>query len=150
MRAMEISRSGLDVEWQRLQVIAQNLANLNTTRTSTGEPFRAMRLLSGPRADFAQMISGKGSARLEGKGAAQSFGGVQVLGMESTGAGFRRVHEPSHPHADSEGFVSYPDVDHAGEMTLMIKTSRTYEANLTAMNIAHQMYSRALELGRGQ
>jgi flagellar basal-body rod protein FlgC len=61
----------------------------------------------------------------------------------------RRVHEPGHPHADTDGFVSYPAVDHAGEMTLMIKTSRSYEANLTAMNIAHQMYNRALELGRG-
>jgi flagellar basal-body rod protein FlgC len=142
MRAMEISRSGMDVEWQRLQVIAQNLANLNTTRTATGEPFRAMRLVSGPRGDFASMISGKGSA--------QQFGGVQVMGMEATGSGFRRVHEPGHPHADADGFVNYPDIDHAGEMTLMIKTSRTYEANLTAMNIAQQMYSRALELGRGQ
>lgn len=140
MRAMEISRSGLDVEWQRLQVIAQNLANLNTTRTGSGEPFRPMQLLSGPRGDFAGMISGKGSA--------QQLGGVQVMGLEPTPGGFRRVHEPGHPHADSEGFVSYPDIDHAGQMTLMIKTSRTYEANLTAMNIAHQMYSRALELGR--
>ena len=139
MRAMEISRSGLDVEWQRLQVIAQNLANLNTTRTATGEPFRAMHLLTGPRGDFAQMLSGKGSAQL---------GGVQVMGMEASGSGFRRVHEPNHPHADAEGFVSYPDIDHAGQMTLMIKTSRTYEANLTAMNLAQQMYSRALELGR--
>ena len=140
MRAMEISRSGLDVEWQRLQVIAQNLANLNTTRTATGEPFRAMRLLSGPRADFQSLLGGKGSA--------QQLGGVQVMGMEAAGTGFRRVHEPGHPHADAEGFVSYPDIDHAGEMTLMIKTSRTYEANLTAMNIAQQMYSKALELGR--
>lgn len=140
MRAMEISRSGLDVEWQRLQVIAQNLANLNTTRTATGEPFRAMRLLTGPRGDFAQVLAGKAGA--------QQLHGVQVMGMETAGSGFRRVHEPGHPHADAEGFVSYPDIDHAGEMTLMIKTSRTYEANLTAMNLAHQMYSRALELGR--
>jgi flagellar basal-body rod protein FlgC len=98
-----------------------------------------MHLLSGPRADFAGMIGGKGRAQL---------GGVQVMGMEAMPGGFRRVHEPGHPHADAEGFVSYPDVDHAGQMTLMIKTSRVYEANLTAMNIAHQMYSRALELGR--
>ena len=141
MRAMEISRSGLDVEWQRLQVIAQNLANLNTTRTAAGEPFRAMHLLTGPRGgNFAEMVGGKAGP--------QDFGGVQVMGMEANGRGFRRVHEPSHPHADAEGFVSYPDIDHAGQMTLLIKTSRTYEANLTAMNLAQQMYSRALELGR--
>ena len=140
MRAMEISRSGLDVEWQRLQVIAQNLANLNTTRTATGEPFRAMRLLTGPSGDFAQMLAGKASA--------QQPQGVRVMGLEAAGSSFRRVHEPGHPHADAQGFVTYPDIDHAGEMTLMIKTSRSYEANLTAMNLAQQMYSRALELGR--
>jgi flagellar basal-body rod protein FlgC len=140
MRAMEISRSGLEVEWQRLQVIAQNLANLNTTRTATGEPFRPLQLLSGPRGDFARMLGGKGGA--------QQLRGVQVMGLEPTATGFRRVHEPGHPHADAEGFVSYPDIDHAGQMTLMIKASRSYEANLTAMNLAHQMYSRALELGR--
>ncbi len=140
MRAMEISRSGLEVEWQRLQVIAQNLANLNTTRTATGEPFRPLQLLSGPKGDFTRMLSGNGSA--------QQLRGVQVMGLEPVAAGFRRVHEPGHPHADAEGFVSYPDIDHAGQMTLMIKASRSYEANLTAMNLAHQMYSRALELGR--
>ncbi|HEY0148100.1 MAG TPA: flagellar basal body rod protein FlgC [Allosphingosinicella sp.] len=140
MRAMEISRSGLDVEWQRLQVIAHNIANVNTTRTAEGDPFRPMRLLSGPRADFAKLLSGSADPR--------GLSGVRVLGLDSAGAGVRRVHEPNHPHADPEGFVTYPDLDHAGEMTLMIKTSRAYEANLTAMNIAHQMYSRALELGR--
>ena len=141
MKAMEISRSGLDVEWQRLQVIAQNLANLNTSRMESGEPYRPMRLLSGPRSDFAALM---GSAVTDQAGPR----GVQVLGMEAIPGNFRRVYEPGHPHADAEGFVSYPDLDHAGEMTLLIKASRSYEANLVAMNIAHQMYSRALELGR--
>ena len=139
MRAMEISRSGLDVEWQRLQVIASNLANVNTTRTVSGEPFRPMRLLSGPGTDFAAMVAGN---RMP------AGAGVQVMGLEPTGGSLRRVYEPGHPHADPEGFVSYPDLHLAGEMTLMIKTSRAYEANLTAMNIAHQMYARAMELGR--
>jgi flagellar basal-body rod protein FlgC len=139
MRAMEISRSGLDVEWQRLQVIAQNLANANTSRTASGDPFRPMRLLSGPRADFARLLA-------EGK--TGQPGGVEVMGIEAMPGNLRRVYEPGHPHADAEGFVTYPDIDLAGEMTLMIQTSRSYEANLVAMNIAHQMYSRALEFGR--
>lgn len=140
MRAMEISRSGMDVEWQRLQVIAQNLANLNTSRTASGDPFRPMRLVSGPKTNFAQLMAGTAaSSRPEG---------VQVMGLEAMAGNVRRVREPGHPHADADGFVTYPEIDHASEMTLMIKTSRTYEANLTAMNIAHQMYSRALELGR--
>jgi len=140
MQAMEISRSALDVEWQRLQVIAQNLANMNSTRTASGDPVRAMRLLSGPRGDFASMM--------KGNVAPSALRGVEVLGLEATANGFRRVYDPHHPHADAQGFVTYPDVDHAGEMTLMIKTSRIYEANLTAINLAHQMYTRALELGR--
>ncbi|HZF44364.1 MAG TPA: flagellar basal body rod protein FlgC [Sphingomonadaceae bacterium] len=141
MRAVEISRSALNVEWQRLQVIAQNLANLNTTRTANGEPFRPMRLLSGPDIDFATMMARGGRA-------ARDVGGVRVMGMEASGGNLRRVHEPGHPHADAQGFVSYPDIDHAGEMTLMIKTSRAYEANLTTMNIARQMYARALDIGK--
>ena len=140
MDAIEISRTGLDVEWQRLQVIAQNLANMNTSRTMGGGPYRAMRLVSGPRLDFGTLMSG---------GAEQPMG-VEVLALEPTmGGGVRRVHEPGHPDADAQGFVTYPDIDHASEMTLLIKTSRVYEANLTALSIAQQMYSRAAELGRG-
>jgi flagellar basal-body rod protein FlgC len=138
LRASEISRSGLDVEWQRLQVIAENLANMNTTRTASGEPYRPARLVSGPTGRFGGLMSG----------AAAAPGGVGVIGVERMPGGFRRVYEPAHPHADEGGFVSYPDIDHAGEMTLLIQTSRSYEANLTALNIAHQMYSRAMELGR--
>lgn len=139
MDAMAISRTGLDVEWQRLQVIAQNLANINTTRTGAGDPFRPMRLLSGPQVDFAHLV----------KADQKQPAGVEVLGLEPmAGGSTRRVYEPGHPHADVDGFVTYPDIDHASEMTLLIRTSRAYEANLTAMSIAQQMYSRAAELGK--
>lgn len=134
MDAMEISRTGLDVEWQRLQVIAQNLANMNTTRDAAGGVFRPQRLLSGPQAEFSAIVRGAPK-------------GVAVRGTAAMGGGGRRVHEPDHPHADAEGYVTYPEIDHAGEMTLLIKTSRAYEANLTAFSIAQQMYARALDLG---
>ena len=140
MDAVEISRSALDVEWQRLQVIAQNLANASTSRTAAGDPFRPMRLLSGPKADFAHLVRG---ARADAKAT-----GVEILGLEPMAGGVRKVHEPGHPDADADGMVSYPDIDQASEMTLLIKTSRAYEANLTAMSIAQQMYSRAAELGK--
>lgn len=140
MDAMQISRTGLDVEWQRLQVIAQNLANVNTSRTASGEPFRAMRLVSGPKDGFARAMANADNSRAPR--------GVQVLGLEAMPGGTRRVYEPGDPQADASGYVSYPAIDHAGEMTLLIRTSRAYEANLTAMNMSHQMYSRALELGR--
>lgn len=137
MDPMSISRTGLDIEWRRLEVIAANLANLNTTRTALGDPFQPMRLVSGPRMDF--------NAHLE---QAAGLAGVQVYGLEPTGGAPRRVHEPAHPHADAEGFVTYPDIDHAGEMTLLVQTARAYEANLVALNAGRQMYAKALEIGR--
>lgn len=140
MKAAEISRSGLDVEWQRLQVIAENLANMNTSRTASGGPYHPMRLLSGPEASFRHHIDGRNPD--------PSAQRVAVLGLEPIAGGVRRVHEPGHPHADADGFVTYPDIDQASEMTLMIKTARVYEANLTAMSIAQQMYARALDIGK--
>lgn len=139
MTPMQISRTGLDVEWQRLQVIAQNLANVDTSRTASGQPFQAMSLVSGPATDFADIIAQKG---------AKGPTGVKVLGVEPTSGGFRRVYQPGDPQADKQGFVSYPAVDHAEEMTLLIRTSRAYEANLTALTMASQMYGQALQLGR--
>jgi len=139
MKAAEISRSGMDVEWQRLQIIAHNLANMQTPSNGAGEPFRPLRLVSGPRASFAGTMQ---ASRTD------SPGGARVMSVEPVPGAVRRVHEPGHPHADATGFVTYPDINQAAEMTLLLRTSRIYEANLTALSIAHQMYSRALELGR--
>ena len=137
MDAVSIGMSGLDVEWQRLQVIAQNLANMNSTRGENGDVYRPMTLVSGANS-FGAMIDGSAMAPT----------GVHVVSIEAQANGLRRVYEPTHPHADSEGFVTYPNVDHAAEMTLMIKTSRAYEANLVAVSMAQQMYLHALDIGR--
>lgn len=139
MKAMEISLTGLNVEWRRLEVIADNLANVSTTRTATGEPYRAMRLVSGPRGGFARYLEADGS---------QAPVGVAVYGVEPVNLPPRRVYEPANPQAGPDGYVSYPGFDHAAEMTLMVKTSRAYEANVVAMNLARQMYVKAMELGR--
>jgi flagellar basal-body rod protein FlgC len=138
--AMAISRSGLDVEWQRLQIIAQNLANLNTSRTATGDPYRALRLISGPDATFATTLARKGAVSQPTT--------VKVLGVEAEPGGRKRVYDPTDPSAGVDGFVDLPNIDQAGEMTLMIRASRSYEANLTALAIERQMFSRALDLGR--
>lgn len=137
MDAVQISRTGLDVEWRRMEVIASNLANLNTTRTALGEVFRPLRLVSGPKTSFGAELN-----------ASTALQGVQIYGVEPQATAPRRVHEPSHPHADSDGYVTYPGVDHAGEMTLLVQTARAYEANLVALNAGRQMYAKALELGR--
>jgi flagellar basal-body rod protein FlgC len=138
MQAMEISRTGLDVEWRRLEVIAQNLAAANSSAAPGTSPYQAMRLVSGPR--FSDHLGGQDKRVLSG---------VRVYGIEPMGLAGRRVHEPGNPNADVDGYVTYPAVDHAAEMTLMVTTSRAYEANVVAMNTARQMYMKALELGRG-
>ena len=140
MQAMEISRTGMDVEWRRLQVIAQNLANMSTVRTADGQPYQAMRLISGPKAGFRQLM--------ERGGDAAALQGVAVYGIEPVEAPPRRVYEPGNPQADSAGFVTYPGFDQASEMTLMVKTSRAYELNLVTLNTARQMYLKGLEVGK--
>ncbi|MEM9584763.1 MAG: flagellar basal body rod protein FlgC [Pseudomonadota bacterium] len=140
MEAIQISMSALDVEWQRLQIIAQNLANMNTTRMADGNIFQPLRLVSGPDINFDALMTGERTP--------EDPAGVHVLGVEAVQNSSRTVFDPNHPHADENGVVTYPNVDHAAEMTLMIKTSRVYEANLTVMSLAEQMYRSALEAGR--
>lgn len=140
MNALEISRTGLDVEWRRLEIIAQNIANANSTVTATGEAYRPQRLLSGPAASFSDVMANRGQAG--------QLRGVSVYSVETQNLPPRRVYEPGHPQADAEGFVTFSGFDHAAEMTLMIKTSRAYEANIVAMNAARQMYTNALQIGK--
>lgn len=140
MSPMEISRTALDVEWRRLEVIAQNIANANTTVDASGAPYRALRLLSGPRGTFSDIVNGKpANANLQG---------VAVYSVEAQNLPPRRVYEPAHPQADAEGYVTFPGFDHASEMTLLLKTSRAYEANIVALNTARQMFAKALDIGR--
>ena len=142
MKAMEISATGLNVEWHRLEVIAENIANINTTRTATGEPYQPKRLVSGPASAFASFLN-------KDPGTDKSaLNGVMIYGIENMDTPGHKVHEPAHPHADANGDVTMPGVDLASEMTLMIKTSRAYESNIVMMNIARQMYSKALTIGR--
>jgi flagellar basal-body rod protein FlgC len=127
-----IARSGMDVEWQRVEVVAANLANVNTTRTPEGLPYAARMLVTGPK--FSNLVSNPAQ-------------GVQVLGVQESKAAPKRVQDPSHPHADATGYVSYPNIDHVREMTTMIGASRAYEANLAVFTNARSMFQRAMELG---
>jgi len=145
MKATEISLSALDVEWRRLEVIAQNLANSSTVRSADGSVYKARHLISGPRGDFKAMLE-TGSA---GSAVSSSqLQGVQVYGIEVDERIPRYVYDPQNPQADADGMVPLSDVNEAAEMTALIKTARAYEANLVALNIAKQMYAKALEIGR--
>lgn len=139
MQAMEIARTGMDVEWRRLDVIADNIANANTVRTASGAPYRALRLLSGPKDGFERALASGDTTGLRG---------VESYSLEAINLPPRRVYEPDNPQADPDGFVGYPAFSHAEQMTLLVKTARAYEANLVVMNAARQMYLRAMDLGK--
>jgi flagellar basal-body rod protein FlgC len=145
MQAMEISRTGLDVEWRRLEVISENLANMNSARNGISPLYRERNLVTGPRAYFPSYLNGPANtAGVDASG----LSGVDIYGVQESDAEPRLVHEPGNPLADAQGMVAYPNVDHTAQMLLMVKTSRAYEANIVAMNAARQMYVKALELGR--
>lgn len=140
MNAEEISRTGLDVEWRRLEVIAQNLANAGTTLDAGGNGYKPLRLLSGPARSFADLSRSEDAAKI--------LTGVRVYSIEQQNIAPRRMYQPGHPQADEKGFVTVSGIDHAAEMVQMLTTSRAYEANVAALNAARQIYSHALKIGR--
>lgn len=143
MLASEISRTALDVEWRRMEICAENLANMNSARVADRPLYRSKTLVSGPGMDF--------SAHLDqvapGDVSLQEFSGVAVYEIQRSDLPPRLVREPGNPNADANGMVAYPNIDHAEQMLTMEMASRTYEANLVALNLAREMYSKALSLG---
>jgi flagellar basal-body rod protein FlgC len=135
--AMHISATGLSAQRARLNVIAENLANANTTRTETGGPYRrrVVRLQS-EAPPFATLLSGEAGQR-----------GVKV-GSVATIPETRRQYMPGHPDADKEGYVEMPNVNPVMEMTDMLAATRAYEANVSAVQAMKAMAQKALELGR--
>lgn len=135
----EISAAGMGVEKKRLEIATLNLANMNSTAPAGTEGYRPLRVVAHAlKTDFSAMMD----AQLPG--AAES---VQSLDVLPSGAAPRLVKDPGHPHADAQGFVSYPGVDQATEMITAMTALRAYEANVAAVGIARAMATRALEIG---
>jgi flagellar basal-body rod protein FlgC len=134
---MNTSKSGLVAQRKRLDAIAQNLANIETTRTADGGPYRRKTV------SFEEVTSPLIAP--ESESASQPAGGV-VARVREDASPFPEVYDPSHPDADSEGFVKYPNVDIVTEMTELISATRAFDANATAFNAAKQMARKALEL----
>jgi flagellar basal-body rod protein FlgC len=130
--SLRIAASGMTAERLRMDVIAENLANASTTRTAEGGPYRRKEVvLSENGASFDQVLKG-----------------VKVAGVVSDPSPLRRVHDPGHPDADRDGFVTLPNVTPVTEMVDLITASRGYEADVQAMNTAKQMFVKALDILR--
>ena len=142
-RAMNISASALTAQRFRMDVISENLANAEVTRTANGGPYRRRTVVMGQREDktsFAEQLNGFASSKIGN--------GVKVARTDVDMSDFKMVYDPSHPDANAEGYVSYPNVDTVTEMVDLLSASRSYEANVTAFNTTKSMALKALDLGK--
>lgn len=138
-----ISASGLAAERMRMDVIAQNLANVNTTRGPNGEPYRRHEVVFQTKMDDA-VASGSTSTTA---GDGSSVGnGVEAVGIIEDPSPLRSVYDPGHPDADDNGYVYMPNVNPVTEMVDMMTATRAYEANVTALNAAKGMALKALDI----
>lgn len=138
-RNLEVSATALTAERLRMDLISNNIANANTTRTKDGGPFQRQVPV------FAQVLEQTISSQGE---VTAKPGGVKVAKIQSDQRPPRLVYDPSHPDANQQGYVAYPDINIVTEMVDLIGASRSYEANISAFNAAKDMFRAALEMGR--
>lgn len=133
--SFDVSASGIYAQRVRMDTVANNIANAETTRTAEGGPYKRQSVTF--RAVYEDAMGNK----------TLRPGGVKVDGISST-ADYRIVHDPGHPDADRDGNVRMPNINVVEEMVDMISATRAYEANVTVMNATKSMLNNAIELGK--
>jgi len=133
-----ISGSALQAERTRLDVIATNIAQSNTTKDANGNPYRRKQVI------FESYLP----PEMTGKSDALSSPQVKVTKVVDDPRPFQKVHLPNHPHADKEGMVTMPNVEVMSEMVDMITASRSFEANLQVISTARQMFSQSMRIAQ--
>ena len=142
MKSMDISSSALTAQRLRMDIISQNIANANTTRTATGGPYRRR------VAVLAEKPADNFSTYLDSAQGASAGGGVIVSQIAEDMSPFKVAYDPTNPDADANGYVQLPNVDEVTEMVDMMSATRSYEANVTALNATKSMAVKALEIGK--
>lgn len=138
--AFQISASGLAVQRKRIDVISENLANVSSTRTPEGGPYRKKNVvISSAPISFEQSM--------ETFLKPQDVQGAKVVGIEKSNEPPRLIFDPGHPDADASGNVALPNVNAMEEMIDMMTASKSYEANITVFNAAKTMMLRTLDIG---
>lgn len=140
-RAIDTSASGLTAERLRMDVISNNIANVNTTRTEEGGPFRRQLCIF-----QARKPAGRWPFQ-ERKLPQQIGSGVRVTSIQEDMAPFKLEYDPTHPDADADGYVRRPNINIVHEMVDMITATRAYEANVTTINSQKDMINSALNIG---
>lgn len=142
--SLDIGASGLTAQRLRMDTISQNIANINTTRTEKGTPYRRRAVIFEERNSnipFSEYLTQSSKEKMIGKG-------VRVSAIVEDASPFKRIYDPGHPDADENGYVLMPNIDLVTEMVNMISATRTYEANITSINTTKSMAMKALEIGR--
>ena len=140
--ALDMSASALSAERTHINIISMNLANVKTTRTPDGGPYRR-------RSVVMESIEVDAAFKAQMRGALdRELRGVRVQGVAVDQRPPKMVHEPGHPDADENGYVAYPDVNVVEEMAALMTAQRGYEANVTTVDAIKQMYTKALEINR--
>jgi len=143
--SMNISASGMNAQKLRMDTISSNLANINTTKAKNGEPYRRKVVLfkEAPNNNsFDNILNGYYNNN------SNALNGVEVSKVVEDTSPFITVYDPTHPDADSNGYVSMPNVNTVTEMTNLIAANRSYEANITALNAAKGILTKTLEIGK--
>lgn len=138
--SMQINSSGLTLERFKMDTISTNIANVNTTRTEDGGPYRRKEVI------FEESLK-KEINKISGNEDYKSFG-VRATEIYEDNEGLKRVYNPSHPDADVQGYVLMPNVNMVDEMIGLINAQRTYEANVTALNTSKSILMKALEISK--
>ena len=148
--AMNISASGLTAQRLRMDVISENIANVNTTRTIHGGPYRRKTVLFQEiqETPFGTLMRDTVEPDGTHRRRPPMGMGVRVQGVVRDETPGPMMYDPSHPDANAEGYVRMPNVNIVEEMVNMISASRSYEANITAINTSRAMMQRTLEIGR--
>lgn len=141
--SFNISASAMTAQRLRMDIISNNIANIDTTRTETGGPYRRQLPV------FEERRSRPFSFFLNEKMKGRNYDGVQVSAVIEDQSPFKTIYNPTHPDADEDGYLAMPNVDIVTEMVDMIDASRAYEANVTALNSLKNMALKALEIGKG-
>ncbi|HTV63986.1 MAG TPA: flagellar basal body rod protein FlgC [Bryocella sp.] len=141
----QISGSALAAERLRAEVVTTNLANVESTRTADGQPYRRRMVIfsSKPSSPFQLRM-----ASLLAPGTADEAGGVRVSAIVTDSTPPLRRYEPGHPDADANGYVSYPAINPAQEMVDLMEAERAYELNASAVQAAKQMIQQSLQILR--
>ncbi|WFR54985.1 flagellar basal body rod protein FlgC [Anaerocolumna sp. AGMB13025] len=143
MDGLNISASGMTAQRLRMDIISQNIANVKTTRDENGQVYRRKMVV------FAEKGTEPFAAVLNSKTGTRAGNGVKVTEItEDKKTPLNMVYDPSHPDADKDGYVAYPNINTVTEMTNLIDASRSYEANITAFNATKNMALKGLEVGK--